>query len=73
MFNPLLDDYTQLTDEQLRERIHEATRKYYLTGDQNIQYQLATILDLYVNEQTKRIQSASVVQDNPFDDLISVN
>lgn len=73
MFNPLLDDYTQLTDEQLQERIHEVTRKYYMTGDQYIRHQLATMLDLYVNEQTRRIQAASVTEDNPFDDLISVN
>lgn len=72
MFNPLLSSADELSDDQLSDNIKDVTKKYYMTKDLSIKEQLSDILNLYVEEQSKRLLA---VTDNTedFTKYININ
>lgn len=59
MFNPLVENLSKLTDQQLEQKITEITRKYaILRGMQNyaLMQQAAVILDMHRQEFMNRMQ-----------------
>lgn len=72
MFNPLIEDYVKYSDEELHNKILDVTRKYFQTSHPVIKQQMSQILNLYKEEEAKRLAQQTQSTEN-FDDLISVN
>jgi hypothetical protein len=77
MFNPLIDSFTQLTDNQIDEKIVELGRKYWQTTNAGLRQQILTILDMYREEAHSRRAKAYEEQaknnNNDLDSLININ
>ena len=73
MFNPLVDNFADLTDTEVEQKIIELGRKYWMTRNPDVQAQIATILDMYKQEaQTRRAKSYQKIQENDDSDLDSL-
>jgi len=78
MFNPLVDNFSELADSEIEEKITELGRKYWMTSNPQVQQQIATILDMYREEARARRASAYLKQqeqdgENGLDNLINVS
>ena len=78
MFNPLVSDFSELTDAQVDEKIMELGRKYWMTHNPDVQAQIAVLLEMYKEES--RTRQAIAYQrmndqngDNGLDNLINVS
>jgi len=61
MFNPLLEDLTQLKDSEIEAKINELSTKYRQAArfsSIGVTQQLATVYEAYKTEQTRRQQEA---------------
>jgi len=68
--HPLIDDFQDLTDSELNEKIAELSYKYWKTRNPQVQSQMVMILDQLKEEQRVRIQkSQQNNQDNDENDL----
>jgi len=56
--HPLVGDLTHLKDSEIELKISELTRKYFSTGNFELQQQVAMVLESYKAELAKR-QSAA--------------
>ena len=77
MFNPLLNDLSNLKDTELDTKIHELTKKYWISarnGNGMLGQQILVVLESYKEEMRKRQadQHKSFVekQNKDLDDLI---
>ena len=75
MMNPFVD-FTGMSDNELESKIHEITKKYFMTYNADLKYQLATVLNMYKDELGNR--RAKVYQEQfdkqkGLDNLIKVN
>lgn len=77
MFNPLVDNFNELTDSQLDSKISDLQRKYFLTQNNNVKQQIVNILNMYKSERVSRLAKArekDLARGNPdLDGLINVN
>lgn len=74
MFNPLVDNFENLTDVEVEDATRDLSRKYFQTRNPQVQQQIATLLDMYREELRSRMAKKSVQSDNPeLDDLIKVS
>jgi hypothetical protein len=77
MFNPLVDDFSQLTDNEIEDKIVELGRKYWQARNPALQAQVATILEMYKQEaglrRAKAYQKQSDQDDSGLDNLINVS
>ena len=78
MFNPLVDDFSQLSDPVLEDKIVELGRKYWLTRNPQVQMQISNILEMYKAEAQARRARAYLKQNenndnNGLDSLINVS
>jgi hypothetical protein len=75
MFNPLADNFEDLTDSQIQEKIQDLTRRYYQTRNPELQNQIAVMLDMFRQEQTTRMykQKQQDDDDPDLDNLININ
>jgi len=80
MFNPLVDSFSELSDNQIDDKINELSRKYFLTNNPDLQSQIATVLNMYKEEL--RTRSAVAMQrqrdgqdsgEDSLDNLINVS
>ena len=75
--HPLIDDFTDLTDSELNDKISELSHKYWKTRNPQVQTQMVMILDQLKEEQRLRIQkSQQQIQDsdeNDLDNLINIS
>ena len=80
MFHPLADSPKNLKDSELDSKINELSKKYFIAvnlGQHQAANQMATILEMYKEEQIRR-QSAATdklikKQNKDLDDLINVD
>lgn len=80
MFNPLLQDLSNLKDSEVDNKVHELTKKYWIavrSGNGGLGQQILVVLESYKDEMRKR-QAASQralmeKQNKDLDDLIKVN
>lgn len=56
--HPLVGDLTPIKDSELELKISELTRKYFSTGNFELQQQIAMVLDTYKAELAKRQTAA---------------
>jgi len=74
MFNPLVDSFEDLTDNEIEESIRSLSRKYFQTRNPQVQQQISTLLEMYREEMRDRMAKKQVNLDNPeLDDLIKVS
>lgn len=52
--HPLVGDLTKLKDSEVESKINELTRRYFSTGNVDLQRQVAMVLDTYKEELAKR-------------------
>ena len=77
-YNPLLDNITALTDQQLEQKLNELVRKYVTSqslGNTNLQLQLSGAIEAYRNEIVNRTfarQSQNTIQNKNEPDPFSV-
>ena len=75
--HPLIDDFSDLTDTELNDKISELSQKYWKTRNPSVQIQMTMILDQLKEEQRLRIQkSQQQNQDsdgNDLDNLINIS
>ena len=75
MFNPLADNFEDLTDSQIQEKVQDLTKRYYQTRNPGLQNQIAVMLDMFRQEQTTRMYRLKQQDDNDpdLDNLININ
>ena len=78
MFNPLVDDFSTLTDSEVEDKISELSRKYFQSRNPQVQMQIATILEMFKEEARARRASALQRQseqngENGLDNLINIS
>lgn len=79
MFNPLVDNFCELTDTQIEEKIVELGKKYWQAANNPaLQNQIGTILEMYKQEIASRRARAYQKQndnedDSDLDSLININ
>lgn len=76
-FNPLVDDFSKLTDPELESKVIELGRKYFMSRNPQVQMQIAALLDMYKEElraRRARAQLQSLQNGNSdLDNLININ
>jgi len=77
MFNPLVDNFADLTDSQIENKISDLQKKYFMTHNNDLRQQIANILNMYKSEQATRIARAREKDlargNSDLDGLINVN
>lgn len=77
MFNPLVDDFSKLSNNEVEGKIIELSRKYFQTRNPDLQQQISVILEMYKEEMRSRNARSQLKQqedgDNPLDNLINVS
>ena len=76
--HPLAEDFSQLKDAEVEERIQTLSKKYWMASNNpNVQTQIGMFLDLYNEElrsrRAKMWQQQYQKRDKGLDDLIKVN
>ena len=75
--HPLIDDFQDLTDVELNEKIADLSQKYWKTPNPDVKNQMTMILDQLKEEQRIRMQKNvqnSLDQDNKdLDNLINIS
>tara|TARA_S200000501_G_C20805186_1_gene735829 strand:- start:772 stop:1011 length:240 start_codon:yes stop_codon:yes gene_type:complete len=76
-FNPLVDSFDDISTNDLEEKIVELQRKYFMTGNLQVQQQISAILDMYIEEaRSRRAKSMKKDLENPesgLDNLINIS
>ena len=68
MFNPLVTDLTEISDDQLTHKTQDLTSKYFKTQNPHVQQQIITMIEMIKQEQNDRVVRKKM-QDNGDDDL----
>jgi len=79
MFNPLVQDLSVFKDQEIDNKVHELTKKYWIaarSGNGGLSQQILVVLESYKDEMRRR-QAASQKalldkQNKDLDDLIKV-
>lgn len=74
MFNPLVDNLSDLTDNELESKISELSRKYFISHNPQVQLQISNILEMYKQEiytrrEKQKVQQYQQSQENGKSDL----
>jgi len=73
--NPFID-FNGMSDNDVEKKIHEITKKYFMTYNAELKMQLATALNMYKEELSNRRQKVFQEQfekQKGLDNLIKVN
>ena len=77
MFNPIVDNLTQFTDNELEERILDLSKKYSTAarlGKPELLTQISILVTMYKQEMSKRNSNKLKTQlDGDLDQLINVD
>jgi hypothetical protein len=75
--HPLSGDLASMKDSDLESKIHDLTRKYFMTRNPTLQQQISNVLNDYNEELSKRRQAnlAKLMKtaDKSIDNLVKVN
>lgn len=75
--HPLVEDLSSLKDAELETKVSELTRKYFMSRNPAVQFQIAAVLDTYKEELSVRRQrdyeKMMNNRDKGLDKLINVN
>lgn len=74
--HPLAEDFSKLKDSEIEEKIHELSKKFYITHNPSVQKQISMFLDLYQEElrgrRARLWQQQYQNRDKDLDKLIKV-
>lgn len=78
MFNPLVDSFEELSDQEVENKIFELTKKYWQSSrNPELQNQVLTVLNMYKMEMQARQAKQQIKNqdqdDNSLDNLINVS
>lgn len=77
MFNPLVHDFSELTDVEIDQKIVELGRKYWMTHNPEVQAQIHTILEMFKDEarvrQAQALKKSQENNDSDLDSLINIS
>jgi len=77
MLHPFAEDLSALKENELEEKVHELTKKYYQAsrlGKPELLTQIATFVTIYKDELSKRYRERTQAElDGDLDQLINVN
>lgn len=76
MFNPIVDNLTQFTDNELDERILDLSKKYSAAarlGKPELLTQISILVTMYKEERSKRYLEKKNQLDDDLDQLINVD
>lgn len=77
MFNPLVDNFKDLSDFEIESKISELGRKYWQASNPSLKAQIATIMEMYKDEmrarRAKTYQKMNKNDDSDLDNLININ
>jgi hypothetical protein len=77
MMHPLVNDLSSLKDNELESKILDLSKKYWVTRNSDVQYQIRLILDQYNEElRTRRhklLQQQMENRNQELDKLIKIN
>lgn len=77
MIHPLAEDYSQLKDIEIENRLQDLSKKYYQTQNSNVKQQLAIFIDIYKTElnsrRMKAMEQLYQKRDKDLDNLIKIN
>jgi len=78
MFNPLVENFNNLTDNQLDDKISELSKKYMISANNPaLQQQVLAVLEMHREEMRSRIaqkaQKTLSNDENDLDNLINIS
>jgi len=78
MFNPLVDNFDDLTDSEVENKITELSRKYFISRNPQVQQQISTILEMFKQEMRARRAKQQLKEreqngENGLDNLINIS
>lgn len=76
MFNPLVDNLSNLKDQDIEDKILELSKKYHQAarlGKVDLLTQIQTILIMYKEERSRRAMTRKTQLDGDLDQLINVD
>lgn len=77
MFNPLLDKISDLSDNDVEEKVLELSKKYMQARNPDLQQQVGVILEMFREEARARRAKATMPKDdddeNSLDKLINIS
>lgn len=78
MFNPLVDSFDSLSDNEIEQKCIELGRKYWQARNPQLQSQVAVILEMYKQELQSRRAKEKITQqqdqdDKGLDNLINIS
>jgi hypothetical protein len=77
MIHPLAEDFSQLKDTEIENKIQELGRKYFQCNNPALQHQITLFLDMYKTELAARRartwQEQYQKRDTDLDSLININ
>lgn len=77
MFHPLSEDFSQLKDAEIENRIQDLGKKYFQCANPAVQHQISLFLDIYKSElamrRAKIWQEQYQKRDADLDGLINIS
>ena len=80
MFNPLLDDFSELSDQEIENKIFKLNKNYWIASNNpSLQQQISVLIEQHKEELRSRAAKARLEQqeqqngENPLDNLIKVS
>ena len=75
-FNPLVQSFDELSDNELEEKILTLNKKFWMTQNPQVKEQITAILDMYKAEMKGRRAKPKIKSqdgDNSLDNLINIS
>jgi hypothetical protein len=77
MIHPLAEDFGQLKDADIEQKVQDLSRKYWMSSNPSVKQQISLLLDMYKTElgarRAKLVQQEYQKRDKDLDNLIKVS
>jgi len=77
MIHPLAEDFSQLKDIEIENKLQELSRKYWQANNPSVKQQISIFIDLYRTElnvrRSKQLEQVYQKREKDLDSLVKVN
>lgn len=77
MIHPLVEDFSQLKDLEIENKLQDLSKKYWQTSNPSVKQQISIFIDLYKTElsfrRAKLVEQQYQKRDKDLDNLIKVS
>ena len=74
MFNPLVDNLGDMSEDEINNKVQDLTKKYFQTQNFNTQNQIRILIDMYNQEKSERaVRRQQNSGDSDLDNLINID